>query len=254
MACGAPTGQAGQAWPEGARFDYQLGAAYPPGDGVGLVVRDSTAEPAEGAYNVCYVNGFQSQPQDRDLWLEDRRDLVLSGDDGEPVTDPAWPDELILDTSTPAKRERLAEFAGEVVARCADSGFQAIEVDNLDSYTRSAGALDVEDNLALAAELARIAHEHGVLIGQKNAAELGERGRDEAGFDFAVAEECVRWDECSAYTDVYGQAVLDIEYTDDLEGPFREACERVPTPRSTILRDRDLVGPDERGYTYDACP
>ncbi|WP_110338083.1 endo alpha-1,4 polygalactosaminidase [Prauserella flavalba] len=253
-ACASPAGAPGrEPFPAGARFDYQVGAAYPPPGGVTLVVRDSTAPPAPGVYNVCYVNGFQTQPQERERWLAERRDLVLSGKDGQPVTDPGWPDELLLDTSTEAKRERIAAIVGDVIAGCARAGFAAVEIDNLDSYTRSHGALDVEDNLALAAELARRAHGHGVLIGQKNAAELGERGRTEAGFDFAVAEECVRWAECASYTDVYGDAVLDIEYTDDLAGPFAASCDRRDTPVSTILRDRDLAGPGEDGYAYEAC-
>lgn len=35
-------------------------------------------------YNICYVNGFQTQPGERDLWLVQRRDLILIGGDGRP--------------------------------------------------------------------------------------------------------------------------------------------------------------------------
>lgn len=238
--------------PAGALFDYQLGGAYPPPAGTELVVRDSTAEAAPGLYNVCYVNGFQTQPDERAQWLEHRRDLVLSDADGRPLVDPNWPDELILDTSTAANRERLAEIVGQTVRGCARKGFDAVEIDNLDTFTRSAGALRAEDNLAFAAELARIAHSEGLAIGQKNTAEYAVEGK-RAGFDFAVAEECVQFAECAAYTEVYGERVIDIEYTDAFDGDFGERCGRPGVPEATILRDRQLVPPGDPDYVYRRC-
>jgi hypothetical protein len=236
-------------FPGDAVVDYQLGGAYPPPEGVTLVVRDSTAAPADGYYNVCYVNGFQTQPAERAQWLTDRADLVLFDADGSPLVDENWPDELIVDTSTDAKRDRLTGLVGAVVRRCAAAGFDAVEIDNLDSHTRSAGALTVEDNLAFAAALASIAHDKGLVIGQKNAAELGMRGRDEAGFDFAVAEECVRYTECDAYTAVYGDRVIDIEYTDNLPADVCDA----DRPSATVVRDRDLVPAGEPDHHYEHC-
>ncbi|HEX6345628.1 endo alpha-1,4 polygalactosaminidase [Umezawaea sp.] len=238
-------------FPEGAAADYQLGGAYPPPAGVTVVVRDSTAEPAEGLYNVCYVNAFQTQPADRDLWLGEHADLVLRGRDGRPVVDPDWPDEMVLDTSTVEKRARLAVIVGTTVGRCAGAGFDAVEFDNLDSHTRSSGAVTAENNLALAALLVESAHDKGLLAGQKNAAELGERGKDEVGFDFAVAEECVAFEECERYTAVHGKRVLAVEYTDNL--PPGGACAAPERPRSTVVRDRGLVRPGERGYSYHRC-
>ncbi|WP_250983997.1 endo alpha-1,4 polygalactosaminidase [Rhizobium sp. CG4] len=46
--------------PSRAIPDYQLGGSYEPPLGVTVVARDSTAMPAEGLYNICYVNGFQT--------------------------------------------------------------------------------------------------------------------------------------------------------------------------------------------------
>jgi hypothetical protein len=238
--------------PVGAIVDYQLGGGYAPAAGVGGVVRDSTDEPAAGLYSVCYVNGFQTQPDDRDAWLTERRDLVLQRD-GDPVIDENWPDELILDTSTAEKRQRIAAELADTLDRCASAGFDAIEIDNLDSYTRSDGLLSQDDAIALAALYATHAHAAGLAIAQKNAAELGARGRDEAGFDFAVAEECQRYDECSTYTDVWGGHVLDIEYTDNLRGDFADVCADRQVPTSTILRDRDLTTPDDSQYRFAAC-
>jgi hypothetical protein len=238
--------------PVGAIVDYQLGGGYAPAAGVGGVVRDSTDERAAGLYSVCYVNGFQTQPDDRDAWLTERRDLVLQRD-GEPLIDENWPDELILDASTAEKRQRIAAELADTLDRCASAGFDAIEIDNLDSYTRSDGLLSQDDAIALAALYAKRAHAAGLAIAQKNAAELGARGRDEAGFDFAVAEECQRYDECSTYTDVWGEHVLDIEYTDNLRGDFADVCADRQVPTSTILRDRDLTTPDDSRYRFAAC-
>ncbi|MER7078991.1 Glycoside-hydrolase family GH114 [Saccharopolyspora kobensis] len=238
----------GSAFPAGAAVDYQLGGAYPPPDGVGLVVRDSTAQPAAGIFNVCYVNGFQTQPAEREVWLRDRRDLVLF-EGGGPVVDEDWPDELLLDTSTPDKRRRLAEIRGRTIESCAAAGFDAVEIDNLDSYTRSDGALTAEDNLAFAADLARIAHHAGLLIGQKNAADLTGR----VGFDFAVAEECLQHDECADYAAAYGDRVIDVEYTDNLAEPPEQTCARQDRPRATVIRDRDLVPPGDEEHFYHQC-
>jgi len=50
------------ALPTGTDVDYQLGGAAEPEPNVGIVVRDRTDPPAAGRFNVCYVNGFQTQP------------------------------------------------------------------------------------------------------------------------------------------------------------------------------------------------
>ncbi|WP_411700695.1 endo alpha-1,4 polygalactosaminidase [Conyzicola sp.] len=238
--------------PAGIVIDYQLGGGYAPVAGVGGVVRDSTEEPAEGLYSVCYVNGFQTQPADRDDWLGGSPDLVLHVD-GRPLVDENWPDELILDTSTADKRQRIAAKLAQTLDRCASAGFEAIEIDNLDSYTRSDGRLGQDDAVALATLYAEHAHAAGLAIGQKNSAELGVRGRDEAGFDFAVAEECHRWDECALYTDVWDERVIAIEYADDLRGDFDDVCADPQVPASTILRDRDLTTPTDPEYRFAAC-
>ncbi|MCA1191938.1 endo alpha-1,4 polygalactosaminidase [Saccharopolyspora sp. 6V] len=253
VAAETPTGPARTAPPVGGVHDYQLGGAYPPPAGVTVVTRDSTAEPAPGLHNICYVNGFQTQPADRELWLEQRRDLVLSGPDGEPVVDPGWPDELLLDTSTEQHRIRLAEIIGGTVADCATRGFDSVELDNLDSYTRSDGALDADDNLAFAGLLVDAAHRAGLAVAQKNAAELSARGKDEVGYDFAITESCHRWEECADYAEHYGGAVLDVEYADDLRGTFPDVCADPATPATTTLRDHDLVPPTDPAHVFDHC-
>lgn len=246
---------AGPAWaegplPPGALADYQLGGGYPPAPGVTVVVRDATDLPEPGLFNICYVNGFQTQP--RADWPAD---LLLQAPDGTPLADPDWPDEFLLDIGSDRAREANVQRLWTTLQRCADKGFDAVEFDNLDSYTRSGGRLNQGDALAFARLLVAAADALGLPAGQKNTAELGALGRDEAGFAFAVTEACHRWDECAAYTRVYGKdQVLGIEYADDLRGTFAEACADPDRPGSLILRDRLLTGPRHRDYLFDACP
>ena len=244
---------AGPAWaegplPPGAVADYQLGGGYPPAPGVTVVVRDSTDRPEPGLFSICYVNGFQTQPG-----AEWPADLLLRGAEG-PLADPDWPDEFLLDISSPeARAANLAQVA-PIIRACAEKGFDAVEFDNLDNYTRSDDRLDMEDALAFAALLVAEAVKLGLPAAQKNTADLGARGRDEAGFAFAVTEECHRWDECAAFTGVYGRdQVLGIEYADDLRGSFADACADADRPGSLILRDRMLTRAGAEGYVFDVC-
>lgn len=240
--------------PAGVVVDYQLGGGYPPAAGVGGVVRDVTDVPESGLWSGCYVNGFQTQPAERDAWLADHPDLVLLDAAGDPVVDPGWPDELLLDTRTAQQRAAITEVVGEQVRRCAERGFVAVELDNLDSWTRSGGLLTEDAAVDLAARLVAVAHEAGLAAGQKNTPDLGTRGRDEAGFDFAVAEQCLQYDECAAYTDVYGDAVVDVEYAgSDPAADWDGACADPQRPVSTVLRDVDLRTPDDEGYVFATC-
>lgn len=233
--------------------DYQLGGGYTPPAGVTIVERDSTDRPAPDKYGICYVNGFQTQPEDADTWLDDHSSAVLRDEDGDPVSDPGWPDEMLLDTRTPAKRAEIVKVLTTSIARCADRGFDAVEFDNLDSWTRSDGVLTRSGNLALAAALVRVGHEHGLAVGQKNTPQLGASGRKTTGFDFVVAEECVHYQECSAYTKAYGKHVIDVEYSDDTDRSWSSVCAGDDRPAMTILRDRDLVTPSDDDYVFEHC-
>jgi hypothetical protein len=242
-----------EALPTEVGIDYQLGGGYDPADGVEIVARDSMDAPADGLYSICYINAFQTQPQEADLWLTERAELLLRDDNGDPVVDPGWPDEMILDISTTKNRITIASIFGETIAGCASEGFDAVEFDNLDTWTRSDGALTEQNAVEMATALADFAHTSGLAAGQKNSAELGERGRDEIGFDFAVTEECAQFDECDVFRDVYKDAVIDIEYTDALDRPFDEICADPSTPDMTVLRDRDLQTPDSPEYVFEHC-
>lgn len=247
-----PAQAADHALPQaGGQYDSQLGGAYPLPSGTLIVSRDREEPPAEGAYNICYVNAFQTQPQDADWWRNHHPGLLLQ-QGGLPIEDASWPGEFLLDTSTPDTRAGLMAVVSDWIKGCARDGFDAIEADNLDTFSRSGGLLSIEDNLAFARDLIVVAHSLGLAVAQKNGAELGARG-PAAGFDFVITESCQVWNECGAYIVHYGSNVLDIEYSDTGRHHFDEACARFGANISVILRDRNLTSPDDAAYIYQAC-
>jgi hypothetical protein len=233
--------------PENAPFDYQLGGDYALPSGVRIVSRDRTGSAAVGAYNICYLNGLQTQPDERQTWLSAHSELLLKKS-GNVVNDPEWPDEMLLDISTSAKRAALVELEAAWITECHSKGFAAIEIDNLDSYTRSGGLLTSEHAVAFVRALSDRAHAAGLAVAQKNSAELVSK-KSALGTDFAVAEECAAYDECDAYTGAYGSHVLVVEYT---RAAFQNACSMNPQ-LSIVLRDRDLVTPGQSGYVREGC-
>ncbi|MEU7908322.1 endo alpha-1,4 polygalactosaminidase [Actinoplanes sp. NPDC049118] len=234
--------------PANAGVDYQIGTAYPPPAGVDVVLRDHGAAPAAGKYNVCYVNGYQTQPEDADWWHTHHRDLLLTSG-GQDVIDEEW-GEILLDISTPAKRSALATIVNGWIDECASKGFKAVEVDNLDTFTRSKNLLTADHATAYGKLLADHAHSRDLAIGQKNAAELATEMRPTVGFDFAIAEECAHWDECESYTEAYGDHVVVIEYT---ARDFGKACRGFGSTLSIVLRDRQVTAPGSPGYVFKNC-
>jgi hypothetical protein len=231
-----------------AKWDYQIGKPYTPPNGVTVVSRDRTAPPLAGAYTFCYVNAYQTQPDEVKWWKNNHPELLLKKADGKYVVDSYW-GEILFDVSTPAKREALATIVNGWITGCATDGFQAVEPDNLDSWTRSGGLLTRDDNFAYAALLIAHAHSEGLAIAQKNAAGQTTRGKN-LGFDFAVAEECGRYHECNAYTSAYGDQVYVIEYRDQ---DFQYSCSHWGNQLSIIRRDRNVTGPGSAKYVYGAC-
>jgi hypothetical protein len=241
--------------PADAPFDYQIGGDYEPPAGVSVVSRDWFAgEPLDGAgsYSICYVNAFQTQPDDADVERPDETsrwppELVLT----ELGDDPNWEGEYVVDLSTAATRAAAAEHVAPMIDTCAAKGFQAVELDNLDSWTRVEAPFGQTEAVAYAELLADHAHAAGLAVGQKNAPELGAAiSSDAVGFDFAIAEECGAFDECTAYTEVFGDHVIVIEYS---EAGFAAACAAVGSALSVVLRDVDVGTPGSASYVYDSC-
>jgi hypothetical protein len=238
--------------PADGQFDYQIGGAYTPSSTVKIVDRDRLESPAAGKYNICYVNAFQTQPDDAAWWKTNHDDLLLKKANGSYVIDSAW-DEMLLDTSTAAKRTKLLAVVGGWIDGCKASGYSAIEPDNLDSYSRSGKRLTKQNNVDFAKLLAARAHADGLAIAQKNDSSMASSGKA-IGFDFAVVEECQVYDECDDFSAVYGTQVYEIEYTDNGgTSNYTKACTARGATTSVIYRDRDVVPKGAAGYVYKFC-
>ncbi len=235
--------------PANASADYQLGGGYP--TRARVVTRDRTDQPA-GGYDICYVNAFQTQPGELGWWRHHHPRLLLRAG-GRLVRDAGWPDEVLLDTRTAAKRSRLATVLLRWVGGCAAAGFDAVEPDNLDSWTRSRHLLTRSGNLGLARRLVSGAHLRGLAVAQKNTAELTAGQVSRTGFDFAVAEDCQVYAECGAYRRLYGPHVIEIEYADRGRAGFEAACAARGTRWSIVYRDRELRTPEQRGFVRADC-
>ncbi|MFM9919970.1 endo alpha-1,4 polygalactosaminidase [Lacisediminihabitans sp. H27-G8] len=239
--------------PVNGQFDYQIGGAYTPSGSVSIVDRDRSASPVAGKYNICYVNAYQTQPDEASFWTSNHSNLLVKRANGTNLTDPDWPGEFILDTSTAAKRTSISKIVNRWIDGCKTKGYQAIEPDNLDSWTRSLNKLTKADNVAYAKLLATHAHSIGLAIAQKNTSELGTTGKTSVGFNFAIAEECQVYSECGSYSGPYGNHVIEIEYTDNARSAYKKACAAQGKSISVILRDRDVVAKGQSAYRYEYC-
>jgi hypothetical protein len=218
--------------PTGTDWDYQLGGARPVPDHVGIVERDRRATPISGKFNICYVNGFQTQADEKAFWHR-HWSLVLKRA-GKPVVDSAW-GEWLLDIRSGPKRAALASIMGRWTDRCAKDGFAAVEYDNLDSFNRSHGLISTADTKAYASLLVGRAHDAGLAAAQKNRA--GWDGTT-VGFDFAIAEQCAQYHECGSYVDHYGSHVLAVEYHN---ASFTRACQDWADRIAVVRRDVNLT-------------
>jgi Glycoside-hydrolase family GH114 len=225
-------------------FDYQIGGAYRPPNGVRVVSRDHGDDPAPNRYNICYVNAFQAQPGTEDQW----GDLLLRDANGDIVYDGDW-GEALLDLRTADLRRRVAERVNGWIDQCAAKGYQAVEPDNYDSFTRSQQLLTARQAQRYIRLLSAHAHQRGLAIAQKNTVELAG-SREENGLDFAVAEECGFYHECDGYVDAFGDNVIVIEYT---PRGLSSACSGWGDQLSIVRRDLDVSTPADDGYVYQTC-
>ncbi|KAJ6464541.1 glycoside hydrolase family 114 protein, partial [Mycena sanguinolenta] len=235
----------------------QIGGAYTPAADVAVVSRDNSAYPVAGKYNICCVNTFQTQPEAASFWqcifcqrsfaaAQIRRVLKFEDSD--------WPGKYFLDTRTDANRQALATIINGWIDTCHSKGFNAIEPDNLDTFSCSNKLLTADNNLALAKLFTYHAHSLDLAVAQKNTGgELGAKGKSNAGFDFAVAEECQAYGEFDSYTAVYGNNVLEIEYTDNGISAFQDACKARASAISVIYRDCNVAPSGSKAYHYQEC-
>ena len=134
-----------------------------------------------------------------------------------------------------------------MVDGCARKGYDAVEYDNLDSWTRFNGtplAKKVPFGKREAVKFARIltarAHAENLAVAQKNTLNLKRADVRRIGFDFAIAEECARYHECGGYRRLYGDHVIAIEYR---RSTFGKACRSLGDEFSIVLRDLQVSRP-----------
>ncbi|MDT0483493.1 endo alpha-1,4 polygalactosaminidase [Streptomyces doebereineriae] len=231
--------------PKHVPWDYQIGGAYPPATGVRVVSRSYEDAPAPGLYNICNINAYQAESDAESDW---DADLLLRDADGKVVHDTDW-DEAVLDIRTAAKRERIAARLDTWIDACAAKGYQAVEPDNYDSFTRFPSYLKAAQAEALMKRLAAHAHAEGLAIAQKNTAELVS-DRASLGLDFAIVEECAEYDECGEFADAFDDNVLMVEYT---KKGLTTACATWSSTLSVVRRDEEVEPEGADGFLRETC-
>nr|WP_237688455.1 endo alpha-1,4 polygalactosaminidase [Arthrobacter jiangjiafuii] len=200
-----------------------------------------TTSPAEvaalkqqGRHTVCYlsVGSWEDFRSDAGGFPVSTRGAVMDG----------WPDERWLDIR---RRDVLLPIMAARMDICAAKGFDAVEPDNVDGYLNETGfPLTAADQLAYNRAVAELAHARGLSVGLKNDVDQIPELVDH--FDFAVNEECVRYDECDLYQPFTqaGKAVLHVEY----DGALDFCAESRQRGFSSLLKPLDLSS------TRQACP
>jgi hypothetical protein len=96
---------------------------------------------------------------------------------------------------------------------CKAKGFDGVEPDNIDGYSNSTGfPLTYQDQIAYNQWIAGAAHTRGLSVGLKN--DRDQVPDLEASFDWALDEQCFRYQECDALSPFgsAGKAVFEVEY------------------------------------------
>ncbi|KAJ3051422.1 hypothetical protein HDU99_008434, partial [Rhizoclosmatium hyalinum] len=139
-----------------------------------------------------------------------------------------WEGENYIDFRIPAVRDLLTNR----LEQAKDKGCDAVDPDNIAlDYSNGSGFtpdISKDDQNEFIQWLTAEAHRIGLGVGCKNCASLWtDETRDAviSLFDFAVVEECDRYNECDKYEGFIAQMkpVYDIEYTDATGGDCSDA-------------------------------
>jgi hypothetical protein len=116
-----------------------------------------------------------------------------------------WLDIRQINTLAPIMEARLD--------LCKAKGFDGVEPDNIDGYSNSTGfPLTYQDQIAYNQWIAGAAHTRGLSVGLKN--DCDQVPHLEVSFDWALDEQCFRYQECDALSPFVsaGKAVFEVEY------------------------------------------
>jgi hypothetical protein len=174
---------------------------------------------------VCYFSAGSYEP--------DRPDSDALAKTGLGSTLDGWPDEKWLDIRSSAVRDIMKAR----LDLAASKGCDGVEPDNVDGYDNSNGlGLTEQNQVDYNQFLASEGHTRKLSVGLKNS--LGLVTKLVASFDWALNEECLKYDECSSLTPFIsaGKAVFHCEYASSASG----ICDKKPQGFSTIIKNLDL--------------
>ena len=120
-----------------------------------------------------------------------------------------WPGERYLDIRSPVVRDLMSKRMDVAKSK----GCDALEPDNVDLYSATTGfSITTADAVDYDKFLAAGAHSRGMLVALKNSTDVVKQMVPY--FDFAIVEECFKYNECPAYSPFVaaGKAVLVAEY------------------------------------------
>ncbi len=157
---------------------------------------------AQGRTVICYFSAGSWED-----WRPDADDFptsTLGKSNG-------WPGEKWLDVR---QIELLRPIIEGRLDLAVSKGCDAVEPDNVDGYQNITGfSINADQQIAYNSFLAAIAHERGLSVGLKNSVELIDSL--EPYFDWALNEECMRYNECDGYSTFINanKAVFHVEYS-----------------------------------------
>lgn len=154
-----------------------------------------------------------------------------------------WPGEKWLDVRNTTVRNIMSNRMDLAKSK----GCDGLEPDNVDGYSNGSGfPLTKQNQIDFNKYLATQAHAKGLIIALKNSTDLVTALV--SSFDFAVVEECFKYNECEAYSPFIAQnkAVLNAEYTNY----SANTCNKAATLKfSTAFFNLDL-----NGNKFQPCP
>jgi hypothetical protein len=156
---------------------------------------------AQGRVVICYFSAGSHEP-----WRPDANDFPQAAL-GKKMD--GW-DEQWLDIRSSGVRDVMKKR----LDLASSKGCDGVEPDNVDGYTNDTGfSLSAADQIDYNTFLASEAHKRGLSVGLKN--DVDQVNQLEPHFDWALNEECVKYDECNLLTPFVqaGKAVFHVEYT-----------------------------------------
>lgn len=190
---------------------------------------------ASGKFVVCYFSAGSYEN-----WRSDANQFpaIALGNNLD-----GWAGEKWLDVRNSDVRNIMAKRMDLAKSK----GCHALEPDNVDGFSNRTGfPLTANDQINYLSYLADQAHARGMQIALKNSTDLVSSLVDK--FDFAVVEECFKYNECEAYSPFIqkGKAVLNAEYS----SYSTAICTKANNLKfSTVFFNLDL-----NGKVFQPCP